>query len=107
MTPGNDSYRSIVGIHSFFIYFKNYNELVDIFKNRVHICKWHASCFDKTCCSENKVSSETEECAVCLTPRESHLLQKTQCNHSFCLSCLDKIIDTSLVVVCPMCRSEL
>lgn len=46
-----------------------------------------------------------EDCSICLTPIPSAGNVTTVCNHSFCLSCFLKHIDTKNK--CPLCRRDI
>ena len=46
-----------------------------------------------------------EDCSICLSPIPSAGNVTTACNHSFCLSCFLKHIDTKNS--CPLCRGEI
>lgn len=51
---------------------------------------------------------EGTKCVICLEEREDSLT--TNCNHSFCASCVSKMIalaDPLKPANCPMCRSEI
>ncbi len=48
---------------------------------------------------------DDEDCSICLSPIPSAGNVTTACNHSFCLSCFLKHIDTKNT--CPLCRGEI
>ena len=59
---------------------------------------------------ENNVRSSSCECPICYEKTESNKLVKLNCNHSFCLSCVQGCISsiqaTEQIFVCPMCRQQ-
>ena len=45
-------------------------------------------------------------CSICLDTINENNLCKTNCNHSYCKSCIDRWFDKQKVS-CPMCRTKI
>lgn len=60
--------------------------------------------------SSEKLSAESatnnnSQCPICLEALILETQKITKCQHTFCMSCLDKWLETNHT--CPMCRTEL
>lgn len=68
----------------------------------------------KICCSKcnrkvcvcDMVVHPTSQCDVCLEQKDMTIFQKLECQHSFCIDCLDKLCgEKQFCQKCPMCRA--
>ena len=61
---------------------------------------------------ENEISSQLDECAICIEQISQDKYCKLLCNHSFCSSCIFQYIETLYKSnredpVCPLCRNTI
>lgn len=45
-------------------------------------------------------------CCICLNPFNKNSLCKFQCDHYYCISCIEKLIETNSILNCPMCKQK-
>jgi hypothetical protein len=69
--------------------------------NSTPIFKGH--CID-VICKDIEISEEENKCCVCFESREKEEICRLNCAHSFCGSCVNRILETQLSVCCPLCR---
>jgi len=82
------------------------------------VCIHHSRCQGK--CSAHLITSPIEKCAICLKDVQMHMLEETECEHRFCLECLDTYVKSKLDytdednehvieggIPCPVCRRDL
>ena len=98
----------------FFISFNDLSEKID----KQHVCVKHSRCQGK--CSAFLITSPIEKCAICLKDEQMHMFEETECEHRFCLECLDTYVKSKLDytdddnehvidggIPCPVCRRDL
>jgi len=94
--------------HNNYFFFSTFEEFETKIKKQ-YICKYHSFCPDN--CPVNQITSPEEKCAICLNDVQLHLLEQTACGHHFCLSCLDKYVQSKIDkeedVTCPTCRRNI
>lgn len=86
--------------------------------NKQDVCLRHSNC--QGTCSAYLITSPIEKCAICLKDEQIHMLEETQCEHRFCLECLDTYVKSKLNytedenehvidggIPCPICRQNL
>jgi hypothetical protein len=82
----------------------------------IKICIYHISC--KDVCELEMIESPNEACPICLKDFEQHYLIITKCKHSFCLPCLNTLVEQRRKgisdededwydIPCPLCRENL
>lgn len=90
------------------INFSEFDELIEELDNK-YFCQYHAYCFER--CSIERITSPKEQCAICLKEVQIHMLEETECEHRFCLSCLDTYVKSRIIhgicIPCPVCRRDL
>jgi hypothetical protein len=75
---------------------------------------------DQNNCACYRITSPIEKCAICLKDLQMHMLEETQCEHLFCLKCLNDYVKSRLNynddehehiiddgIPCPVCRRDL
>ena len=102
--------------HIFFSFssFDNLSESL----NKQDVCLHHSRCQGK--CSAYLITSPNEKCAICLKDVQMHILEETECEHRFCLECLDIYVKSKLDytdddnehvieggIPCPICRRNI
>ena len=102
-------------IYFFFSSFDELSETID----KQNACLNHSTC-DENNCSAYRITSPIEKCAICLKDVQMHMLEETECEHLFCLKCLDSYVKSRLRyndddnehiidggIPCPVCRRDL
>ena len=60
---------------------------------------------------ENTIGDKSHTCPICLNDHETNAdFVKTNCQHQFCVGCMETYLDRSSKIqrpVCPMCRTEI
>ena len=98
-------------------FFTSFEELLEELEKQ-YVCVHHAFCRDA--CSIYLITSPTEKCAICLKDVQMHMLEETQCQHRFCIECLDNYVKSRMNytvsrrvhimdsgIPCPVCRRDL
>ena len=78
-------------IYFFFWSFEDLSEKLD----KQNVCVHHSMCEDSNCASY-RITSPIEKCAICLKDQQMHMLEETQCEHLFCLNCLNDYVKSRL-----------
>jgi len=52
------------------------------------------------------IENQAFECPVCYESISSNVMVKTQCDHTFCYSCILKSVKTNNNHGCPLCREK-
>jgi hypothetical protein len=86
--------------------------------NKQDVCLRHSRC--QGSCSAYLITSPIEKCAICLKDMQMHMLEETECEHRFCLECLDTYVNSKLTytededenvidggIPCPVCRRDI
>jgi hypothetical protein len=86
--------------------------------NKQDVCLRHSRC--QGSCSAYLITSPIEKCAICLKDVQMHMLEETECEHRFCLECLDTYVNSKLNytedenehvidggIPCPVCRRDI
>ena len=97
--------------------FTSFNELCEKIDIQ-DVCVKHSRCQGK--CSAFLITSPIEYCAICLKDEQMHMFEETECEHRFCLECLDTYVKSKLDytdddnehvidggIPCPVCRRDL
>lgn len=97
--------------------FSLFEELIEKIDKK-DVCLRHSDC--QGSCSAYLITSPIEKCAICLKDEQMHMLEETQCEHRFCLECLDIYVKSKLDftdddnehviddgIPCPICRRDL
>lgn len=98
------------GYNTAVISFVTYDELQNKMANR-WCCFEHTNCRVASC-PIGRIKSSLETCSICMTEKQLHEFERTKCNHSFCLPCLNRLCEgkhplNSEAIACPMCRQNL
>jgi len=100
-----------------YFFFFSFEDVIENVKNQ-NICLHHSRC--RNVCSAYLITSPCEKCPICLKDVQMHMLEETECEHRFCLECLDKYVKSKLNysdddnehvieggITCPVCRRNL
>jgi hypothetical protein len=98
----------------------NFSSFEDLSENinKQDVCLRHSNC--QASCSAYLITSPIDKCAICLKDEQMHMLEETECEHRFCLECLDIYVKSKLNytednnehvidqgIPCPICRKNL
>lgn len=102
--------------------FETYEDFLQCFNQNAilvkhNLCDYHTFHRKAEVCQAKFLSGENEKCGICLKDFEKEKLEKTHCNHLFCLSCLNKWAKienqkresgkVENTFSCPKCRQNL
>jgi hypothetical protein len=105
------SQSSTFHMHDF--HFSNFEELTEKLEIQ-YFCSYHAYCSDR--CPIGRITSPEDICAICLKNLQMHVFEETECEHRFCLSCLDRYVKSRILpegelkencIPCPVCKRDL